>query len=128
MNWITTKAVIVQHCAVDGRLETPIRAYALGEPSYNPTRPGTKEAAQIAVYFQAPRKRKIASVRIMADNLRYLLIEVQGQTVYDSRTDVPCDMAQWEATNARFRRNRPFTTYQTRAEQQARLEQRGQPQ
>jgi hypothetical protein len=40
------------------------------------------------------------------ESIRYLTIEDAGRVLYDSRVDVPCDMAKWDETNHRFRNNR----------------------
>ena len=98
-------AVIVQHCAVDGRMETPVRSFRVGEVP-----PCAKYPASVRISFVAPRKRGGASFSMEPDNIRYLTIETEGRVLYDSRADVPCDMAKWEETNLRFQNNRGFTT------------------
>ena len=105
MDLTYTKALIVQHCAVDGRLETPVRAYAV-----EPRKPFGPQATSVVVSFIQSGKRHGASFRIVRDHLRYLTIEVGGQVVYDSRTDVSCNMTRWAETDARFRDNRPLQT------------------
>jgi hypothetical protein len=88
-----------------GRLETPVRAYLV-----EPPRPYAQHRASVSVAFIEPRQSRAAFYRILGDNLRYLTIEVDGQVIYDSRSDVPCDMDHWAATNARFQGNRPMQT------------------
>jgi hypothetical protein len=105
MDFTYVSATIIQHCSVFGRLETPVRAYAIETP-----RPYAQYATSVSVAFMEPRKRRMAFYTMVPDNLRYLLIEVQGQVVYDSRTDVPCDMATWDANWARFKGNPPLRT------------------
>ncbi|AKV02319.1 hypothetical protein AKJ09_08982 [Labilithrix luteola] len=46
---------------------------------------------------------------VTEDNLRYFTIEKNGETVYDSRTDVPCDMEKWAETRAKFEKHPPIT-------------------
>jgi hypothetical protein len=58
----------------------------------------------------------------VSDHRRYLTIEVDGQVLYDSQTDVPCDMARWAETNARFRNNRTFQTIAGRENQRRDLD------
>lgn len=105
MDLTYTHALLVQHCAVDGRLETPVRAYAI-----TPSKPFGPHATSVVVSFIRSGKRNGGAFRIVSDHLRYLTIEVDGQVIYDSRTEVPCNMTQWAETNARFRDNRPFQT------------------
>jgi hypothetical protein len=85
-------AVLVQHCAVSGRLETRVRAYEVI--------PAPPQSVRVVVI--EPRKRRRGAYTITADNLRYLTIEVADQVVYDSRGDVPCDMAAWATSQARL--------------------------
>jgi hypothetical protein len=53
---------------------------------------------------KAPRKRKVDVhwVRVYDDDLRYVTVHAGDKVLYDSRTDVPCDMAKWRATWERF--------------------------
>lgn len=105
MDYTYANAVIIQHCAVMGRLATPARAYQVSAP-----RPVTRTQTGITVSFIKPRQRRSAYYQITSDNLRYLTIEVGGHVVYDSRHDIPCDMEQWAATNAKWQHNRPLQT------------------
>jgi hypothetical protein len=89
-------ARIVQHCAAFGRIETPVRAFWVDEVV-----PYAQHAVSVSVTFTEPRQRR-AAFTMTPDDLRYLTVEVGGRVVYDSRTDVPCDMATWEATARRF--------------------------
>jgi hypothetical protein len=93
----TGPALIVQHCAVMHRLETPVRWFRVGQP-----RPYAQHPASVCVGFKKPRKRVPHYYTITPDNIRYLTIEVGGRVVYDSRQEVPCDMAKWEETRSRF--------------------------
>ena len=89
-------AIIIEHCAVAGRIETPIRAYCVEPPA-----PYAQHPVAVAVVFIRARKRR-ANVRYtVPDNLRYMTIEEGGNVVYDSRTDVPCDMDSWHHAKAR---------------------------
>jgi hypothetical protein len=56
----------------------------------------------VTVGFKKPRKRTAAFYTMVPDDIRYLEIEVDGKVVYDSRTEVPCDIEEWHATRARF--------------------------
>ena len=91
------RAIIVQHCAVFGRLETPVRSFRVGEAC-----PYAQHPCSITVSFQRPRGRRWSAFRIVPDDIRYLTIEIGGREVYDSREDVPCDMAKWVKTRGRF--------------------------
>lgn len=104
MDMTYTPALIIQHCALFGRLETPARAYGI-----SPVRTGAK-GPEVSVRFIPPGKRTAAYYTMRADNLRYLTIEVQGAERYDSRTQVPCDMDSWTQTYAQWKDNPPMRT------------------
>jgi hypothetical protein len=102
-------ATIVQHCAVSGRLETQVRTWAVGEP-----RPYAQYPIAVSIVFMEPRKRRRSGFTITPDNRRFLTVEANGVTLYDSRSDVPCDMAAWETTArkwSRYQQPRPTPTY-----------------
>ena len=63
------------------------------------------------VSFISRGKRKGAYLTIRKDDLRYLLIEADGEVLYDSRNEVPCNMAKWDATPARFCNDRPLKNF-----------------
>ena len=85
--------VVVQHCAVFGRLETPVGRYRVGRP-----RTDARHPTSVVVVFLDPRTARRATVTAWTDSRRYLTIETGGRVVYDSRRDVTCDMAAWTAT------------------------------
>ena len=85
------KATIIQHCAVFGNLKTEVRKYEVSDP-----KPYAQYLTSIHVSFVKPGKRKWAYFTIVPDDLRYLTVEHNGEVLYDSRTDVPCDMTKWE--------------------------------
>lgn len=62
------------------------------------------------ITYTEPRKRKGWLMNVVPDNISFVTIEADGSTVYDSRIDVPCDMDEWHATNARFKGDRPGRT------------------
>jgi hypothetical protein len=99
-------ATIVQHCAVFGRIETPVRWVKTGTPqeisAFN---------AGVYVYLKEPRKQNSARITVEPDNTRYVEIhDDKGNVLWDSRKVVPCDMAEWEKTWARFKDKPAFTT------------------
>jgi hypothetical protein len=97
------KALIIQHCAVFGRLETPVRKFTVED-----VRPYAQSPISVSVVFVKPRERRAYSYTIKPDDSRYLTVEVNGEVVYDSRKDVPCDMEQWAVTRARSAANPAF--------------------
>jgi hypothetical protein len=99
----TGSALIVQHCAVFGRLEKPVRWFKTCEP-----RPYAQYPVSVAVLFKEPKKRKTYFFTIVPDNLRYLTVEVKGEIVYDSRKDVPCDMGKWQETGKKWEKRPPI--------------------
>jgi hypothetical protein len=92
------KATIISHSAVFGRKENPVRWFRVG-----PIKPYAQFDASVDIDHLEPRKRKQRyTLRAKPDNMTFYTIEVNGETVYDSRDDVPVDMAEWEATAQRF--------------------------
>lgn len=91
--------------AVFGYSEEPIRKFTIGE-----VRPYAQHDRSVAVTFIRPRKRSSMRMTVVPENHRFVTIEAGGKTVYDSRVDVPCDMDQWNETNAKFRGDRPGRT------------------
>jgi hypothetical protein len=88
-------ALIVQHCAVFGRLEAAARTFEVG-----PVKPYGESPCSVTVAFTRPKQRGRHTFTIVPDNRRYLTIEVAGKVVYDSRQDVPCDMVAWRETKS----------------------------
>jgi len=99
------QALIVQHHAVFGRLARSVTSFTVGtvEPRADDTR-------AVTVSFEEPRKQMRSSVRMVADDTRYLTVEVAGTLVYDSRQDVPCDMTRWQETKLKFPQP-PFSSH-----------------
>ena len=60
------------------------------------------DGPSVDIVFWEPRKRNAASIRVRKDNISFYTVERQGSVVFDSRTDVPVDMQQWETTRRRF--------------------------
>lgn len=89
-------ALIIQHCAVFGRLETRVRWFSVSLGPY------AQYATAASVSFKEPRKKRGANCTVLPENVRYLTIEAEGCVLYDSRWNVPCDMAKWEETARRF--------------------------
>jgi hypothetical protein len=90
-------AVVVQHCAVFGRLEHPVRKFHVGD-----VRPYAQYDRSVCISFVEPRKRNGRYIQMTPDGIRFATIEINGRTVYDSRHDVPMDMGKWRETSARF--------------------------
>jgi hypothetical protein len=94
---------VIQHCAVLGQLETAVRQWKVHAPQ-----PYGQETTSVMVSCVCPRTHRELCFVMVPDNVRYLTIMTpSGQVVYDSRVDVPCDMAQWEDTAACFRAEWP---------------------
>lgn len=95
-------AVVVIYTAVFGRKEIPVRAFKVGN-----VEPYAQYASSVSVTFCEPRKRTWKRVRAHCDSSyssaeRFLTVEQDGRTVYDSRHDVPIDMGGWRETAVRF--------------------------
>ena len=88
------KAIIMSHNAVFGIRSWPVRKWKIFPP-----RPLAQYPVAIRVEFVEPRKRRRMCTDVDPDNLRYLTIELDdGAVLYDSRAEVPCDMAKWGET------------------------------
>jgi hypothetical protein len=90
------RCVITLHCAVLGRRAT--------EAGWVKTE---KNGSGVTIYFKRAGEKESAYYIISPDNLRFAQIASEGQVIWDSREEVPCDMTDWEATNAKHQR-RPF--------------------
>jgi hypothetical protein len=85
-------ATIIQHCAAFGNLKTRVRKFTVHDP-----KPHAQHATSVTVSFVKPRERRSYFFTMVPENYRYLTIERDGgEVLYDSRDDVPCDMAKWE--------------------------------
>jgi hypothetical protein len=90
------RALIVQHCCVYGDLPTPVRQFTV-----HPPKPYAQHPTEVLVSFIEPRRRNGAYYHVAPDNVRYLTIEQDGVIIYDSRSEVPCDMEQWKQSSLR---------------------------
>jgi hypothetical protein len=89
-------ALLVHHSAVVGWSEIPVCWFKVERVAgYAP------QERAVAVSYRELGRRPTRRTHVVADNVRYLTVEVAGQVVYDSRWDVPCDMAGWAAAAAR---------------------------
>jgi hypothetical protein len=92
------KATVVSHCAVSGIVRHAVRKWSVGD-----VQPYAQYPCSVAVKFTKPRKRRGWIKMILPDDIQYVTIEtLTGAVLYDSRTDVPCDMAKWGETAARI--------------------------
>jgi hypothetical protein len=85
-----------------GLSRTQVTQYRVG-----PVEPYAQYKHSITLTYQlpkAPRKRKVevGQVRVHDEDHRYITVHVGDKVLYDSRTDVLCDMAEWRATWERF--------------------------
>jgi hypothetical protein len=101
-------AIIVRYSSVFGIRRTEVRQFQVSEITAY-----AQYSASVVIKYILPRKRKGIAVRILPDNSTYYLIEspgcaeCYGCTLYDSRQDVPCDMAAWQATQDEMRQRFP---------------------
>jgi hypothetical protein len=85
------ECVIIQHCAVLGRRETQAR-WVKTDKTTNST---------VTIFFKQAGEAQSVYYIVRSDNIRFAQISVEGQIVWDSRREVPCNMAFWEALHAR---------------------------
>jgi hypothetical protein len=91
------KAMIVKHCAVFGTKKYPARKFSVSE-----VRPHAQYPVSVTVYYTPPRVRRSDAFTVCNDDLTWLSIERGDVVLYDSRADVPCDMAKWWAVRAKW--------------------------
>jgi hypothetical protein len=84
---------LVRHCAVFGKRRQPVRDFKIGK-----TKPYAQYPVSVTILYVEPRKRRWMAATATPDNLTYFTIEDRGTVVYDSRKDVPCNMAEFEQT------------------------------
>lgn len=97
-------ARLVQHSAVFGRMETEVREFRVGD-----VYPYGESSRSVGIDFVEPGKSQHYAFTMRTDGERYLTVEMAGQTVYDSRIDVPIDMDKWHETDARFQTRRSLS-------------------
>jgi DNA invertase Pin-like site-specific DNA recombinase len=91
-------ATITVHNSVSGVIGAPFDdTFPVREFTVSNVRPYARHEHSVYVSFIRPGKRTSASIHVVPDNIRFVTIEAGGQTVYDSRDDVPVDMDKWEA-------------------------------
>jgi hypothetical protein len=89
--------VLIIHSAVFGDLKTVVREFKVSD-----VRPYAQHEVSVNISFLERRERKWKYVTVTPGSERYHTIELNGLVFYDSRKDVPCDMAEWEKTRKRF--------------------------
>jgi len=90
------EATIIIHNAIYGRQEQAVSWFKVSD-----VRPEFGQPEVDIVFCRRGKLGRSHSTVRSAGNHRYLTIEAGGRVLYDSRTDVPCDMAVWEAVRAR---------------------------
>lgn len=87
------EAVVVRYSAVSGVYEDKVRKFRVSE-----VRPYAQYERAVHLSYVYPRDRTSTAFMVCPDNVAFYLIRVGDQVVYDSRRDVPCDMAKWSAS------------------------------
>jgi hypothetical protein len=76
----------------------PARRVRIGQPSAYAQYP-----VSVSVSYVPPGKRNPWFMTAKPDNLTYFTVENEsGDVLYDTREEVPCDMAKFGATRERF--------------------------
>jgi len=104
-----TQATLIFHHSVDelcapGELPKydfaePVSSWEVASP-----RPYNEYPLSIIIRAVSLQNHRTNSYLIVPDNMTYATIEYDAQVLYDSRTEVPCDMVAFEAARARNRR------------------------
>src|SRR5262245_22355223 len=82
---------LIEHCAEWGIQRTIVRDFQISKPH-----PFEEYPVAVSIRYVRPFKRKGSIIVVASDNVRYVTIEQQGGGLfYDSRRDVPFDMAAW---------------------------------
>lgn len=89
--------LVVVHCAMFGRVERQVKSYKVGPPV-----PFTNYPIGLIVTFTEPRAKTDGAYTIVPGNTRYVTVEDRGRVLYDSRTQIPCDMEAWRRTWEQF--------------------------
>jgi len=90
--------VIVTHSCVFGTSRTEVRKFDIGKP-----RSYAQYRVSVDISFVEPGKRRGKHQTVVPDNIKFITVEQNGAVVYDSRTDVPCDMVEWRKRYAKER-------------------------
>jgi hypothetical protein len=96
--------VLIRHCAVFGVRKQVVREFKVSE-----VKPYAQYKVSVSISFVEPRKHRWESVTTVPDDITFRTIEQNGQVLYDSRKDVPCDMSAWAKTRKEFE-NHPAMT------------------
>jgi hypothetical protein len=91
------RATLRYRSSVFGEWSRYVRKFRVYE-----VKPYAQHAVSVTIGFCEPRKRRWCFDTIVPDNIRYITVEVNGRSIFDSRDVVPCDMDDWEATRARL--------------------------
>jgi hypothetical protein len=99
-------AMIVRHDAVlagasDGVVQAD-EGYSVRKFEINRPGPRAQHPVSVRINYVLPGKRNWESCVATPDDYRYYKIKIGNDVVYDSRTEVPIDMAKFNATRQRF--------------------------
>ena len=89
------KVAIFHHCTLSGVSRTDAREVRIDPPD--------REAQYddvVTIRYTEPRKRRGRYFSVDPTNIVFVTVEVGGRLVYDSRTEVPLDMAFWNEKRA----------------------------
>jgi hypothetical protein len=116
------KCTIVRHCSVMGRKETVARKVSTGTIQRY-----AQHDRSVQLNFVEPRKRRGAAYVVVPDNRTFFEVVVDGKVllstplskevvvdgkvIWDSRSEIPCDMSEWHKTNEKHKDHRPIRTF-----------------
>jgi len=87
-----TDSTIVKYLVKEGKRETFVRTYEMLVPQ-----PIGHYETALVIRHKAPRERHWRYEYAIPCGYAYLTIEKAGKIVYDSRSEIPCNMEQFEA-------------------------------
>jgi hypothetical protein len=113
------RLLLLRHCSVIASAMVAIRdgrraGYAV-RPSADAKRvrkvritdpaPYAQHHCAVHVVYVPIRRRNPRMFVVVPTSIEYVTLERDGKVLYDSRDDVPCDMAYWQATRTKWERH-----------------------
>src|SRR3954453_8430480 len=95
------KATLIHHSVYDdnGRFKIEASNFSVGKLCRR-----SRHWVTVQIdYIQLETGKKGYPIRIYSNNYEFCIIEIEEKAVYDSRLEIPCDLAKWQAEHERIR-------------------------